>query len=172
MSNSTDPKYTSKTDGGDETLARLDDARAKQDVEQDEILILAQAAANMADDIKAEDPVILNVGQQTSYADYFVICSAPSERQVMAIASSIENTFRKAGIKPMGSEGKADGNWVLIDFGDFVVHTFLSGARGYYDLEGFWADAERIPFDPEVGAKKAKELEAEGARRAAERNAG
>ncbi|MCP4502883.1 MAG: ribosome silencing factor [Deltaproteobacteria bacterium] len=161
--------FESKTDGGDETLARLDDERANRKLD-DDILMLAQAAANMADDIKGEKPIILNIGAKTSYCDYFVVSSAPSERQVMAISNSIETTFRKAGYKPIGVEGKGDGNWVLLDFGDFVVHTFLSGAREYYDLEGFWVDAPRIPFDPEAGARRAKELEAEGERLAAERN--
>ncbi len=160
--------FENKTDGGDETLARLDDERASKKLD-DNILMLAQAAANMADDIKAEKPVILNIGAQTSYCDYFVVSSAPSERQVMAISNSIETTFRKAGIMPLGVEGKSDGNWVLLDFGDFVVHTFLSGAREYYDLEGFWVDAPRIPFDPVAGAKRAKELEIEGEQIAAAR---
>ena len=140
----------------DETLARLDSTRARANDADDVALRYAQAAATLASDIKAEEIAILSVGTLTSYTDYFVVSSAPSERQTNAIASSIEDTFRRGGQKPIGVEGKNEGGWVLLDFGDFVVHTFSSPAREYYDIEGFWADAERIPVDEVVGRKVIK----------------
>ena len=122
-------------------------------------LVLAQAAAALALDKKAEGVVVLDVEKLTSFADYFIIASAPSERQVSAIAAHIEDTMRKGGHRPLGSEGRENGNWVLLDFGDLVVHLFLDTARDYYDLDGFWADAPRVDIDEEAGLATAKELE-------------
>ncbi len=156
----------------DETLARLAKDRSRQNEAADKALQLAHAAATLASDKKADDIKILSVGNLTSYADYFVVSSAPSERQVNAIASSIEDTFRRGGQKPLGVEGKNEGGWVLLDFGDFVVHTFSAPAREYYDIEGFWADAERIDVDEEVGKKVIAELEAAFAESKREKVAG
>ncbi len=144
----------------DQTLARLDPARARQNEAADKALMLAHAAGTLASDKKADDITILSVGNLTSYADYFVVSSAPSDRQVNAIASSIEDTFRRGGQKPLGVEGKNEGGWVLLDFGDFVVHTFSKPAREYYDIEGFWADAKRIELDEEIGNKVIADLQA------------
>ena len=122
-------------------------------------LELVQAAAALALDKKAEDVVILKVDRVTSFADYFVIASANSERQVAAIASHIEDTMRRGGHKPIGVEGKDSGNWVLVDFGDFVVHLFLDTAREYYDLDGFWTDAENVEVDEPAGMATVKAIE-------------
>lgn len=122
-------------------------------------LELAQAAAALALDKKAEEVVILKVDRVTSFADFFVIASANSERQVAAIASHIEDTMRKGGHKPIGVEGKDAGNWVLVDFGDFVVHLFLDSAREYYDLDGFWTDAESVDVDESAGMATVKAIE-------------
>lgn len=120
---------------------------------------LAQAAAALALDKKAEDVVILAVDRLTSFADYFVIASAGSERQVTAVAAHVEDTLRKAGLRPLGIEGKETGHWVLLDYGDFVVHLFLDTARSYYDLDGFWSDAPRLPVDEAAGLATVKALE-------------
>jgi ribosome-associated protein len=122
-------------------------------------LELVQAAAALALDKKAEDVVILKVDRVTSFADFFVIASANSERQVAAVASHIEDTMRKGGHKPLGVEGKDTGNWVLLDSGDFVCHLFLDSAREYYDLDGFWTDAERIDVDEAGGLATVKAIE-------------
>lgn len=112
---------------------------------------VAQAAAQLASEKKAEDILLLEVQKLCSYADYFVLCSAPSERQVSAIAKSVDDGLRRGGIKPMSVEGLRQGTWVLIDLGDVVVHAMLESAREYYDLEGFWGDAPRVPFSEEEG---------------------
>ncbi|MCA9508671.1 MAG: ribosome silencing factor [Myxococcales bacterium] len=107
-------------------------------------LAFARKCALAADDKKASDIRIIDVSKLTSFADYFVICSAPSERQVQAIIGNVEDTMRKDGFKPLGVEGLETSSWVLIDFGDVIFHCFTDAAREYYDLEGFWIDAPKI----------------------------
>jgi ribosome-associated protein len=112
---------------------------------------VVQAAAAAALDKKAENPVILSVRDVTSYTDYFLIVSAPSERQTNAIAKNIETEMRTRGILPQHIEGQQKGAWILQDYGDFLVHIFFSGARDYYDLEGCWQQVSRIPIDEAAG---------------------
>lgn len=121
-------------------------------------LTVAQVAAQLASEKKAEEILLLKVAPACSYADYFVLCSAPSERQVMAIARSVDDGLRRGGIKPMHVEGMKQGTWVLIDTGEVVVHVFWTGARDYYDLEGFWSDAGRVAFDEQVGIEGLAQL--------------
>ena len=83
----------------------------------------------------------------TIIADYFVICSGDSTTQVKAIAESIEKEFSSAGIKPLGIEGLNYGHWVLLDYGDVVVHVFEKETREYYNLEKLWMDAKTVDFD-------------------------
>jgi len=94
-------------------------------------------------DKKADDVVILDVRGMTSYADYFVIASGASERQVTATAEHIREQLKSEGATLVGSEGYETGHWVLLDYGDCLVHLFLADARGFYDLEGLWHDAPR-----------------------------
>jgi len=93
---------------------------------------------------KAIDPVLLELKGTTSFTDYFLLCSGKSDRQVQAIAQAIEETLKKKGIRPLGQEGITEGRWILIDYGDVVVHIFLEPVRKFYDLEGLWIDAPRI----------------------------
>lgn len=107
---------------------------------------LARQIARLALDKKALDVVVLDVRGMTSYADYFVIGSGESDRQVSAIAEYIEITLKNLTLDPqrvIGSEGRETGNWVLLDYGEVVAHLFLSDQRSFYDLEGLWADARR-----------------------------
>jgi ribosome-associated protein len=104
----------------------------------------AEAIARAGLGRKAEDVVILDVRGLTSYADYFVVMSADSERQAGAIADAVDEELEKAGASKVGVEGQAGGRWVLIDYGDVVAHVMSPEARGFYDLEGLWADAPRI----------------------------
>lgn len=105
---------------------------------------LAKRIAELCLDKKATDVVILDVRGMTSYADYFVIASGESERQVSAIAENIETTLKhEMDARAIGTEGRETGNWVLLDFGEVVVHLFYSEQRAFYDLEGLWADAPR-----------------------------
>ncbi len=89
-------------------------------------------------------PVLLDVQDLTSVADFFVICSGSSNRQVSAIAQTIKKELKKQRIKPISIDGIKEGQWVLMDFGHVVIHVFYDPVRNFYDLEGLWTDATRI----------------------------
>jgi ribosome-associated protein len=112
---------------------------------------LAQACAALALEKKAENVVVLRVADLTSYADFFVIAEAPSERQVQAIARNVGEELKKRGKLPMSTDGLEQGNWVIVDYGSVVLHVFLGSARTYYDLDGFWVDAPRVVVDERRG---------------------
>jgi ribosome-associated protein len=94
---------------------------------------------------KAVKLVVLDVQGLTSIADAFIICSGSSSRQVSAIAEHVERELRKQKIKPLSVEGIQEGQWVLMDYGYVLIHVFLDSVREFYDLEGLWSDARRIP---------------------------
>ena len=103
-------------------------------------------------DKKALNVEIIDVRGKVDYADYVVLMSGRSDRQVSAIAGGIrESLKRDYGTRCLGVEGLPQGNWVLMDFGDVVVHIFHRDTRGYYDLEALWIDAARVGFDGETG---------------------
>jgi ribosome-associated protein len=102
-------------------------------------------AIEAALDVKAEDVVALDVGQISSFADVFVICTGRSDRQVRAIAESIEQAAKRTGAPPLGVEGFSEGRWVLVDLDDVIVHVFDPEARAHYDIERLWSDAPRLP---------------------------
>ena len=104
----------------------------------------ARRIVEAALDRKAERPVALDMRRLTSYADTFVILTGRSDRQVRSIAESILDALKAAGDPPLGVEGLDDGNWVLIDCNDAIVHVFDAETREKYDLERLWRDAERI----------------------------
>lgn len=81
----------------------------------------------------------------TIIADYFIICSGESTTQVRAIAEHIETEFRKKSIKPLSVEGSGYAHWILMDYGDIIVHVFEDATRDYYEIEKLWLDAPRIP---------------------------
>lgn len=93
---------------------------------------------------KAEAMVLLDVRELTSVADVFLICSGRSNRQVTAIADSVQRTLKKQGIRPLSVEGKSEGQWVLMDYGDIIIHIFYETVREFYDLEGLWRDAKKV----------------------------
>lgn len=101
---------------------------------------------------KAFDVVLLDVGELTSLADTFIICSGRSNRQVTAIADYIRSDLKKKGVKPLSIEGLKEGHWVLMDYGSVVIHVFYDPVRNFYDLEGLWADAPRISM-PKLGER-------------------
>jgi ribosome-associated protein len=110
-------------------------------------LDLAIVAAQAADDKKAIDPVILDVGDMLSITDAFVIASAPNRRQVAMIADEVELAVKVAGgLGPVSVEGLSEASWVLLDFAGFVVHVFLDETRKFYDLERLWNEAPRIDW--------------------------
>src|SRR6266702_7627286 len=95
-------------------------------------------------DKKAEDVLVLDVRGLTSYADYFVLMTAESDRQAGAIADAVDEKLKAQGASKVGVEGYESGRWILVDYGDVVAHVFSREARGFYDLEGLWADAPRF----------------------------
>ncbi len=109
----------------------------------------ALACARAAIDKKAENVKILNLTDISGFTDYFVICSGMSDRQVQAVADSVKKTMHTQHRDLLSAEGYSDGRWVLMDFGDVVVHVFLDALREYYDLENLWADAPRIKIPAE-----------------------
>ena len=109
-------------------------------------------------DRKAIDLVILEVKDLSSFTDYFLICSGNSDRQVQAIASHIEEKLGQEGIHPLGIEGKREGRWTLLDYGDVVVHIFFQPVREFYDLERLWSEATRVelPLSKKVRPKRSR----------------
>ena len=106
-----------------------------------EALELARRIVDLAADKKASDIVLLEIGQLTTLADYFVICSAQSERQLGAIADGVAEGLRDEGVKPIGREGTAGAHWLLIDYGSVILHVMGTPERDFYQLERLWADA-------------------------------
>jgi ribosome-associated protein len=107
----------------------------------------AVAIAKAGLDKKAEDVTVLDVRGLTSYADYFVVMTADSDRQASAIADHVEETMKKAGVSKVSVEGYETGRWILVDYGDVVAHVMNRESRGFYDLEGLWADAPRFQVE-------------------------
>ena len=109
--------------------------------------ILARTIAEAADDRKAADIVLLDVAEVSYLADYFIVVTGFSPAQIRAIARSIEEkvleTYRRS---PLNTNGKTEGGWVLLDYGDVIVHVFMPQEREFYNLEAFWGHAKRIPF--------------------------
>lgn len=106
----------------------------------------AQLCAEAADSKKAFDILILDLRRLTYITDYFVICSGSSTTQVSAISDWIGETLARTGVHPSHVEGQTEANWVLMDYGDVVVHIFDEQTRAYYALEKLWGDAVRTPF--------------------------
>lgn len=119
--------------------------------ESTELLSLVRAAAVAADDKKALDTIIIDVGEVLSVSDFFVITSGSTARQVGAIVDSVE-----AGVKAIGGpgpvrvEGLDQREWVLLDYGAFVVHVFAQAQRDFYQLERLWSDRPRVEWDPQL----------------------
>jgi ribosome-associated protein len=107
----------------------------------------ALAIAKAALDKKGEDVLVLDVRGLTSYADYFVVVTADSDRQASAIADHVEQTMKQQGVTKVGVEGYESGRWILVDYGDVVAHVMNRESRGFYDLEGLWADAPRFAVE-------------------------
>jgi ribosome-associated protein len=105
---------------------------------------LAHRIVEIASDKKGSDIVMLRTAELTTMADFFVICSGRSDRQVQALAGAIIDELRDEGIRPLGTEGKASSRWVLLDFGTVIVHVFAPEEREYYGLERLWSKAAQV----------------------------
>lgn len=114
-----------------------------------EVLQLAVVAARAADAKLAKETVVLAVRPVFGVADAFVITSGGNTRQVRTVVEEVERRVSLAGgRRPLRVEGLGDARWVLMDYGDFLVHVFLDEARSYYDLERLWSDTERVSWEP------------------------
>jgi ribosome-associated protein len=107
----------------------------------------ALLATSIIRERKAIDPVLFEVGKMSSLADYFLIASGNSSRQVQAIGRHLNRQMRKKGFKAYGIEGEFEGHWILMDYGDLVIHIFYQPVREFYDLEGLWFEAPRVELE-------------------------
>jgi ribosome-associated protein len=114
-------------------------------------LDLVRIAAAAADSKQGEDLVALDVSGPLPLTDVFLLVTGRNERNVVAIAGEIEDKMIEAGAKPLRREGRQEGRWVLLDFGDLVVHVFHEEDRMYYSLERLWKDCPAIPIELPVG---------------------
>lgn len=112
----------------------------------DRIHELALVCARAADEKKAEDIVVLDIGRIVPIADYFVIASGSNRKQVQAIADEITQKMKASGARRLGLEGYEEGSWICVDYGDVIVHLFNGEVRSFYELETLWADAPRVEW--------------------------
>ncbi len=115
-----------------------------------EAIELLHLAARAADAKQAEDLVALDVSEPLALTDIFLLASGRNERNVIAIAGEIEDKLIEAGVKPLRREGRSEGRWVLLDFGDIVVHVFHEEDRQFYSLERLWSDCPAVALDLET----------------------
>lgn len=111
-----------------------------------EAIELAQQAAEAAEDKLATDIVAIDVSQYLVITDVFLLCTAANDRQVRAVVDAIEERLQRLGAKPLRREGEKEGRWVLLDFGDIVVHVQMAEERVHYALERLWKDCPTIPL--------------------------
>ncbi|HET7640119.1 MAG TPA: ribosome silencing factor [Ktedonobacteraceae bacterium] len=107
---------------------------------------LAKAAVDVASDKKASDIILLDIRDVSTIADYFVICNGNNTRQIQAIADAIDEELDKQGAKVLHREGVAESGWLLLDFGDIIVHIFGAKEREYYHLERLWSEAKTVVY--------------------------
>ncbi len=104
-----------------------------------------EVAVQAAISKKAEDLSVLDIGKVSSLADYFVIANGTNSRQTQAISDAVQDALRERGLRPLGVEGHQNGEWILLDYGDMIIHVFSPEKRMFYDLERLWKTAPRIP---------------------------
>ena len=105
-----------------------------------------KVAVKAADSKQAHNIRVLDLRPVTSFTDFFVICSGTNSRQIQTIADEVGMQLKKLGEMPTSVEGHKNAEWVLMDYGDYVVHVFSDHARGYYDIERLWRDATEVPL--------------------------
>jgi ribosome-associated protein len=126
--------------------------------ELDERLCTALRAAS---DKKALDPVVLDLREVANFTDYFIITSGANTRQVQAIADEAVEQLKKQGTRASRVEGYKTAEWVLVDYGDFILHVFDDKARQFYDLERLWRDAKRVPLPADITGSSSNSLRSE-----------
>jgi len=107
----------------------------------------ARLCLDIIEERKAIDPILMEVSRLTSFTDYFLVASGASTRQVQAMSQHMARRLRDQGFKTFGIEGEQEGHWVLMDYGDVVIHIFYQPVREFYDLEGLWTEAPRVEID-------------------------
>ena len=124
------------------------------------------AAIAAAPDKKAEDILVLDLTKASAFTDFFVICTGGNRRQIQAIADAIVDAVGARGAEPALVEGYERGEWILIDYFDFIVHIFLPATRAFYSLERLWADAERVAVEsgPVHGVEGSKGPKVQGSK--------
>jgi ribosome-associated protein len=130
----------------------------KCDDQLDERICTALQAAS---EKKVIDPVVLDLREIASFTDYFVICSGANERQVQAISDAVYEQLKKAGEPAARVEGHNTAEWILLDYGDFVVHVFEQKARKFYDLERLWRESKRVTLPAEFTGESSSSLRKE-----------
>jgi len=115
---------------------------AKKNVTKERLILCINATLQK----KAKEIVVLNLKKISAFTDYMIICSGSSEREVQAIAQEIQLFLKKANIRPLGVEGEANGQWILLDYDDVVISVFYEPARSFYNIENLW-DAPRMNID-------------------------
>lgn len=116
----------------------------------DEALAKAFIGVQSAAGKKAENIRVLDLRGVSGFTNFFLICSGHSDRQVKAIADSIDIELREQGVPILSIEGYHEGRWIVMDYGEMVVHVFLDALRDYYDLENLWYEAKRVPIPTEL----------------------
>ena len=119
------------------------------------------AALHAAGEKKALEPVVLDLREIASFTDYFLIVSGANERQVQAISDEVYETLKKSGHPAARVEGYKTAEWILLDYGDFVVHVFEQKARKFYDLERLWRESKRVELPPEFSSDSTSSLRRE-----------
>ena len=119
------------------------------------------AALHAAGEKKALEPVVLDLKEIASFTDYFVIVSGANERQVQAISDEVYESLKKAGHTAARVEGYKTAEWILLDYGDFVVHVFEQKARKFYDLERLWRESKRVELPPHITGDSGSSLRRE-----------
>lgn len=115
----------------------------------DDFLPSTLRIASLAWEVKAADIRAYDVRNLTLIADSFVICTATSEPQLKAVYNAVKEGMKEVGVAPLRAEGKPDGSWMVLDYGNVVFHIFREEARAFYDLDGFWADAPALELNLE-----------------------
>ena len=151
MSNTEPPFHLSQGSPGNRVNTNISET-------QDEILQRACEVARIADDLRAQDVLVLDLRGITSVGDFFVIATGGSTRLMRAIAEEVNKSFKHDQWPFRQLEGSQNDLWILADFGDIILHLFQPEARELYDLEGLWADAPRIDWHDVLGIDKNRGL--------------
>jgi ribosome-associated protein len=128
-------------------MTRETNAAEKLPVTLDNRMLTALTAMS---EKKATDIIVLNIGSVASFTEFFIICSGSSSRQVQAISHEVTDKLREQKARPLHIEGEKNAEWVLMDYGDIVIHVFTESARKFYDLERLWRDAETVPLPESI----------------------